>query len=124
MYWIYEFEMPEEDKNTFLSLAEKEHMTPDQMIARWISYLYDHPEKAGWIKESWDAMSEEEKNRIRLVRITPVYDGESENEAFGRERQDLTIPEMTAEESAGYRKESDGVLGYGQIEGDSADERI
>ena len=124
MYWIYEFEMPEEDKNAFLSLTEKEHMTPDQMIARWISYLYDHPEKTGWIKESWDAMSEEEKNRIRLVRTTPVYDGESDHEACGRERQELAIQEMTAEESAGYRKESDGVLGYGQIEGDSADERI
>ena len=42
-YWIYQFEMPEEDKKFFDRALEMLEMTPNEFIKAAVEYAMEHP---------------------------------------------------------------------------------
>lgn len=84
MYYVFEMEMPPEDRWRIIEIAVREHISVDELFSRWIAYSIEHPDELRAWKEAYDNLPEEEKerlNRIRLVRIFPVEEGQSDEEA-------------------------------------------
>ena len=122
LYYIYEMEMPEEYRKRLLEVAEKEHMTTDQLLCGWLKYLVDHSEEAAKVKADWDALSAEERTeyeQIKLVRVYPVHESESEEiaravvvyeEQYGKQ---IPLPEIVQAEFCEHIGEDDFFLTYG-----------
>ena len=83
-YYIYEIEMPSEDWQRIIGITAQEHISVDELFSGWMRYSIQHPEELIAWKEAYLKLPQEEKerlNRIRLVRIYPVEEGQTEEEA-------------------------------------------
>ena len=83
MYYIYEIEMPEADYRRICKVAEKAHLSLDELFARWVEYMIDHPEELRQWHDEFLNLPEEQKReleKIRLIRYYPVMEGQTENE--------------------------------------------
>ena len=82
-YWIYEFQMPDEDKKRLLDMAGSLGMTSDEFIQKSFRYAMDHPEESE--KEAvLQQIQQANALGIRLVKMYPVYQGETEAQAYRR----------------------------------------
>ena len=73
-YWIYQFEMPEEDKKFFDRALEMLGMTPNEFFKAAVEYAMKHP-----------AVDPDPIIDIKQVRCYPVYEGETDEEALERQ---------------------------------------
>ena len=82
-YWIYEFQMPDEEKKKLLDMAASLGMTSDEFIQASFRYAMDHPDESD--KEAkLQKIQQANAQGIRLVRMYPVYQGETEAQAYRR----------------------------------------
>lgn len=82
-YWNYEFQMPDEDKKRLLDMATSLGMTSDEFIQASFRYAIDHPDES----EKEAKLQQIQKANalgICLVRMYPVYRGETEAQAYRR----------------------------------------
>ncbi len=106
MYYIVELEMSVELKDKIDSIIAKENLTLEDYLVRCLSYYTLHPEELERIQKEYNTLPENEKEEtksIRVIRIYPVVDGESETEACRRairneDERHLLLPEISAEE--------------------------
>ena len=87
MYYVYEMQMPEEDKRLLEGIAEKEGISMNALFLKALQELKDHPEDYYAWKKQFDQLPEEERRlleRIRISCIYPVEDGDTEEEAKER----------------------------------------
>ena len=90
MYYVYEMQMPEEDLQMLKAIAAKDKISLNDLFLRVFAYISDHPKEMRAWKEEFDQLPEEEKRRmerIKITRIYPVEDGETEEEARSRQIQ-------------------------------------
>jgi len=83
-YYIYEIEMPPENRRQLIEIAVKEHVSVDELFSQGIAYSIEHPEDLKAWKENFYKLPEDERerlNRIRLVRVYPVEEGQTDEEA-------------------------------------------
>ena len=73
-YWIYQFEMPEEDKKFFDRALEMLGMTPNEFFKAAVEYAMEHP-----------AVDPDPIIDIKQVRCYPLYEGETDEEALERQ---------------------------------------
>ena len=86
-YWIYEFQMPDEDKKRLLDMAASLGMTSDEFIQASFRYAMDHPDESA--KEAkLQQIQQANALGIRLVKMYPVYQGETEAQAYQRAVKD------------------------------------
>ena len=86
-YWIYEFQMPDEEKKRLLDMAASLGMTSDEFIQTSFRYAMDHPddsEKEAKLQQIQQANA----LGICLVRMYPVYQGETEAQAYRRAKEE------------------------------------
>ena len=82
-YWIYEFQMPDEEKKKLLDMATSLGMTSDEFIQASFRYAMDHPDESE--KEAkLQQIQRANALGIRLVKMYPVYQGETEAQAYRR----------------------------------------
>lgn len=82
-YWIYEFQMPDEEKKRLLDMAASLGMTSDEFIQASFRYAMDHPDESE--KEAkLQKIQQANSLGIRLVKMYPVYQGETEAQAYRR----------------------------------------
>lgn len=82
-YWIYEFQMPDEEKKRLLDMAASLGITTDEFVQASFRYAMDHPEES----EREAKLQQIQKANalgIRLVKMYPVYQGETEAQAYRR----------------------------------------
>lgn len=86
-YWIYEFQMPDEEKKKLLDMAASLGMTSDEFIQASFRYAMDHPDESD--KEA-KLQKTQQANAlgIRLVKMYPVYQGETEAQAYRRVKRE------------------------------------
>ena len=122
LYYIYEMEMPEECRKIIQEAAEKAHMTTDQLFCGWLKYLVENPEETKKVKADWDALSVEERakyEQIKLVRIYPVHEGESDEAARAiavyKERygKQIPLPEISQTDFIEHLDDDNFFLAYG-----------
>lgn len=127
MYYIYEMQMPEEDLQLLKSIAEKERMSLNDLFVQAFAYIAGHPDEVRAWKERFDKLPEEEKRRLNqttILRIYPVEDGETEEEARSRQLQKerdafpyldgpSTLPVITQQEFCDHIDDEDFFLAYG-----------
>lgn len=86
-YWIYEFQMPDEDKKRLLDMAASLGMTSDEFIQASFRYAMDHPDESE--KEAkLQQIQQANALGIRLVKMYPVYQGETEAQAYRRSKEE------------------------------------
>ena len=86
-YWIYEFQMPEEEKKRLLDMAASLGMTSDEFIQASFRYAMDHPDESE--KEAkLQKIQQANALGIRLVKMYPVYQGETEAQAYRRSKEE------------------------------------
>lgn len=92
-YWIYEFQMPDEEKKRLLDMAASLGMTSDEFIQTSFRYAMDHPDESE--KEAkLQQIRQANALGICLVRMYPVYQGETEAQAYRRAvREGMKIKE-------------------------------
>lgn len=122
LYYIYEMEMPEECRKIIQEAAEKAHMTTDQLFCGWLKYLVENPEETKKVKADWDALIVEERakyEQIKLVRIYPVHEGESDEAARAiavyKERygKQIPLPEISQTDFIEHLDDDNFFLAYG-----------
>lgn len=127
MYYVYEMQMPEEDRKLLESVAEKEGLSMNALFLKVLQELKDHPEDYYAWKKQFDQLPEEERRRLEQIRIScvyPVEDGETEEEA--RERMlrkahqafpfldsPTTLPVISQQEFCDHIEDDDFFLVYG-----------
>lgn len=82
-YWIYEFQMPEEEKKKLLDRAAALGMTSDEYVQAIFRQAMEHPDEA----EKEVRLQQIQRANIqntRMVRMYPVYQGETEAQALKR----------------------------------------
>ena len=82
-YWIYEFQMPDEEKKRLLDMAASLGITTDEFVQASFRYAMDHPEES----EREAKLQQIQKANalgIRLVKMYPVYQRETEAQAYRR----------------------------------------
>ena len=82
-YWIYEFQMPDEEKKRLLDMAASLGITTDEFVQASFRYAMDHPEES----EREAKLQQIQKANalgIRLVKMYPVYQGKTEAQAYRR----------------------------------------
>ena len=83
VYWIYEFQMPEEEKKKLLDRAAALGMTSDEYVQSIFRQAIEHPDEAD--KETrLQRIQQANMKNTRLVRMYPVYQGETEAQALKR----------------------------------------
>ena len=84
-YWICQFEMSEKTKQEFDSVCTAYELTPDELFEAAIKYaLHRAKTDPEGIKKSCAEAAEASDSDIRLIRIYPVYKGETEAQALKR----------------------------------------
>ena len=127
MYYVYEMQMPEEDRKFLESVAEKEGLSMNALFLKVLQELKNHPEDYYAWKKQFDQQPEEERRRLERIRISciyPVEDGETESEA--RERMlrkahqafpfpysPTTLPEISQQEFCDHIEDEDFFQTYG-----------
>ena len=82
-YWIYEFQLPDEEKKRLLDMAASLGITTDEFVQASFRYAMDHPEES----EREAKLQQIQKANalgIRLVKMYPVYQGGTEAQAYRR----------------------------------------
>ena len=82
-YWIYEFQMPDEEKKRLLDMAASLGMTSDEFVQASFRYAMDHPEESER-EAKLQQIQKANSLGIRLVKMYPVYQGETEAQAYQR----------------------------------------
>lgn len=121
MYYIVELEMSIELKEKIESIIAKENLSLEDYLARCLSYYTLHSDELERIQKEYNALSENEKettNSIRVIRIYPVADGETENDARERairneNEQHLLLPELSVEELHEHIEDDDFPVKFG-----------
>lgn len=127
MYYIYEMQMPEEDLQLLKSIAAEDMLSLNDFFARGFAYIAAHPDEVRAWKEQYDQLPEEQRRqleRIKITRIYPVEDGETEKEARRRQLQKerdvfpfldgpSTLPMITQKEFCDHIDDDDFFLAYG-----------
>ena len=121
MYYILEIEMSFEFKELLDAAAERENLTLEEFIVHSLTVLLKDTEKVKKLKAEYDALPEKQKvhdDDIRVIRMFPVYDGESEDEARAiailKEKERYTpMPEISVSEFREHIEEDDFPLRYG-----------
>lgn len=82
-YWIYEFQMPEAEKKSLLDRAAALGMTSDEYVQAIFRHALEHSEEAE--KEvRLQRIQQADMQNTRMVRMYPVYQGETEAQALKR----------------------------------------
>lgn len=82
-YWIYEFQMPEEEKKRLLDRAAALGMALDEYVQMIFRNAMEHPDEAD--KEvRLQRIRQANMQNTCLVRMYPVYQGETEAQALKR----------------------------------------
>lgn len=127
MYYIYEIQMPEEDYQLLKDIIAKENITLDELCRQGLTYLIGHSQEVRSWKEQMDQMPLDERKRydqIKTVRVYPVEDGESEEQARDRILQKeheaypysnrlSALPEISQQEFCDHIEDEDFFLVYG-----------
>ena len=127
MYYIYEMQMPEKDLQLLKAVAAKEKRSLNDFFVQGFAYIAGHPDEVRAWKEWYDQQPEEEKRRldvIKINRIYPVEDGETEEEARNRQIQKerdafpyldgpAAFPVITQQEFCDHIEDEDFFLTYG-----------
>lgn len=82
-YWIYEVQMPEEQKKRLLDRAVALGKTSDEYVQMVFRNAMEHPDEADKEAELQQVQQANMQN-TRLVRMYPVYQGETEAQALKR----------------------------------------
>ena len=82
-YWIYEFQMPDEEKKRLLDMAASLGITTDEFVQASFRYAMDHPEESER-EAKLQQIQRANALGIRLVKMYPVYQGETEAQAYRR----------------------------------------
>lgn len=86
-YWIYEFQMPKEEKKRLLDRAAALGMTSDEYVQMVFRHAMEHPDEAE--KEAGlQRIQQANMQNTRMVRMYPVYQGETEAQALKRAREE------------------------------------
>ena len=86
-YWIYEFQMPDEEKKRLLDMATSLGITTDEFVQASFRYAMDHPEES----EREAKLQQIQKANalgIRLVKMYPVYQSETDAQALRRAKEE------------------------------------
>lgn len=84
-YWIMEVQFSDTALSIFLRLCEEAGLTMDEYFNRILQYACDHPEELRRLKDEAEKdPPDNSSSEIEVIRIYPVYVGETESEA--RER--------------------------------------
>ena len=127
MYYIYEMQMPEEDRKFLEGIAKKEGLSMNGLFLKALQELKDHPEDYYAWKEEFDRLPEEERRELERIKIScvyPVEDGETEEEAKQRMLRKAykaypfpysptTLPEISQQEFCDHIEEDDFFQTYG-----------
>lgn len=121
MYYILELEISVEYKVLLDTAAEWANLTLEDSIVRSFADFLKDTEKVKMLKSEYDALPENEKvndDNIRVIRMFPVYDGESEDEARAiailKEKGRYTpVPEISVNEFKEHIEDYDFPLRYG-----------
>ena len=121
MYYILELEISVEFKSLLDAAAERENLTLEEFIVRSFADFLKDTEKVKKLKAEYDALPEKQKvndDDIRVVRMFPVYAGESEDEARAlailKEKERYTpMSEVSVSEFREHIEEDDFPLRYG-----------
>ena len=127
MYYIYEMQMPEEDLQMLKTVAAKDRISVNDLFIRCFAYIAEHPDEMRVWKEWYDSLPEEKRKELDVIKITriyPVEDGETEEEARRRQIQKerdafpyldgpATLPVITQQEFCDHIEDEDFFLAYG-----------
>lgn len=127
MYYIYEIQMQEDDLQHLKNLAAEDMMSLNDFFNLGFAYIATHPDEVKAWKEWYDKQPEEEKRRldkIKITRIYPVEDGETEEEARRRQIQKerdafpyldgpSSLPVISQQEFCNHIEDDDFFLTYG-----------
>lgn len=127
MYYIYEMQMPEEDLALLKTVAAKDRISLNDLFIRCLVYIAEHSDEIWHWKEWYDRLPEEEKRKLDVIKITriyPVENGETEEEARRRQIQKehdafpfldgpATLPVITQQELCDHIEDEDFFLTYG-----------
>lgn len=81
-YYIFEVEIPEGYEVQLRKIAEKENTTLDELTSAGLKYMVEHPEDVIRWKSELDNLPDNTKEkiqRIKVSRIYPVYENETED---------------------------------------------
>lgn len=92
-YWIYEFQMPEPYKKKLQQRAASLEMTMNEYIEAMLAHALEHPETSQDAASAINGLKpnpqvDSDLLGINLVRIYPVYQGETEAQALKRAREE------------------------------------
>ena len=127
MYYVYEMQMQEKDRCSLEGVTAKERQSLNDFFMQGFAYIAGHPEEVRAWKEQYDRLPEEERRRldvIKISRIYPVEDGETEEEARNRQIQKehdafpyldgpAALPVITQQEFCDHIDDEDFLLAYG-----------
>lgn len=127
MYYVYEMQMPEEDRRFLDGIVAAEKKSLNDFFVQGFAYIAGHPDEVRAWKERYDQLPEEERRRlerIKITRIYPVEDGEIEEEARNRQIQKehdafpyldspAALPVITQQEFCDHIDDEDFFLTYG-----------
>ena len=119
-YYVWEIEMSDDFANHLRQIAAKGNMTLEEMTERALMYITEHPETLSAWKTELDSLPQEQKSKlgnVKVLRIYPVYTGETEVAARERvllnENQTLSLCEMSQREFCDHIEDDDFFLVYG-----------
>lgn len=130
MYYILELEISVEFKALLDAAAERENLTLEEFIVHSLTVFLKDADKVKKLKAEYDALPDNPKvndDDIRVIRMFPVYEGESEDEARAiailKEKERYTpMPEISVAEFRERIEDDDFPLRYGNpvvINGDN-----
>lgn len=130
MYYILELEISVKFKVLLDAAAVRENLILEEFIVRSFADFLKDAEKVKTLKAEYDALPENQKvndDDIRVIRMFPVNDGESEDEAraitiLKEEERYTPMPEISAAEFREHIEDDDFPLRYGNpvvINGDN-----
>lgn len=130
MYYILELEIAVYIKDRLDALAKEQNLSLEDYIVHTLSEFLSDNEKVEKLKADYDALHDSEKyasQDIRVIRIFPVNEGETEDEARAKailkeNGRYTTLPEITVLELKEHIDEDDFPLRYGNpvvINGDN-----
>ncbi len=121
MYYILELEMSVDFKNILDAAAERENLTLEEFIVRSLTEFLTNEEKVKRLKAEYDALPDSQKGNsddVRVIRIFPVCEGESEDEAralavLKEKNRYVPMPEISVSKLREHIEEDDFPLKYG-----------
>lgn len=127
MYYVYEIQMPEEDKQLLEGIAAKERITLDEMFRQALIFMTNHPQEVLAWKDQFDRLPKDDQARYEKIKVTlvyPVEDGETEEQARNRVMQKAhetfpfldrpcIFPEISVQEFCDHLEDEGFFLTYG-----------